>query len=65
MTELLNVEQLDQLRASCLGRVWAHRSEWNRDDLILELSKVLRNFVDEVRADHEDEMLVSPIPHNS
>jgi hypothetical protein len=65
MTELLTVEQLEQLRASCLGRIWAHRSDWNRDDLILELREVLRNFVDEVRADYEDEMLVSPIPHNS
>jgi ATPase family AAA domain-containing protein 2 len=65
MTGLFTVEQLEQLRASCLGRVWAHRSDWNRDDLILDLSKMLRNFVDEVRADHEDEMLVSPIPHNS
>jgi hypothetical protein len=65
MTNLLNVEQLEQLRASCLGRVWAHRSEWDRDNLILELGKVLRDFVDEVRGDHEDEMMVSPILHNS
>lgn len=61
MTSPLNIEQLEQLRASCLGRVWAHRSAWDRDHLILELGKVLRSFVDEVRADCEDEMLVSPI----
>jgi hypothetical protein len=65
LTDLFTVEQLEQLRASCLGRVWAHRSDWDRDDLILELSKQLREFVDEVRVDHEDGMLVSPIPHNS
>ncbi|KAH9963265.1 hypothetical protein BC827DRAFT_1194483 [Russula dissimulans] len=62
MTDLFTVEQLEQLRASCLGRVWAHRSDWDRDNLILELGKVLRDFVDEVQADHGDEMLVA---HNS
>jgi len=60
MTDLFTVEQLEQLRASCLGRVWVHRSDWDRDNLIVELGKVLRDFVDEVRADHEDEMLVTP-----
>lgn len=65
LTGLFTIEQLEQLRASCLGRVWAHRSDWNRDDLIVELSKLLREFVDEIRVDHEDGMLVSPIPHNS
>ncbi|KAI9512741.1 AAA-domain-containing protein [Russula earlei] len=64
-TDLLSVEQLEQLRASCLGLVWARRSDWHRDDLILALGKVLRDFVDEVQADHEDEMLVSPVAHNS
>lgn len=65
MTDLFDIEQLEQLRASCLGRIWAHRSDWDRDDLILELSNVLRELVEEVRADHEDEMVVSPIAHNS
>jgi hypothetical protein len=60
MTDLLSVEQLEQLRASCLGCIWAHRSEWVRDNLILELGKVLRDFVDEVRADHEDEAMATP-----
>lgn len=60
MTSRLSIEQLEQLRASCLGRIWAHRSEWDRDNLILELGKVLREFVDEIHADCEDEMLVSP-----
>ena len=59
-TDLLNVEQLEQLRASCLGCIWAHRSDWDRDNLILELGKILRDFVEEVRADHEDEAMVSP-----
>ena len=59
MTCRLTIEQLEQLRASCLGRIWAHRSAWDRDNLILELGKVVREFVDEVRADCEDEMMVS------
>jgi hypothetical protein len=59
-TDLLNVEQLEQLRASCLGCIWAHRSDWDRDNLIFELGKILRDFVEEVRADHEDEAMVSP-----
>ena len=59
-TDLLNVEQLEQLRASCLGCIWARRSDWDRDNLILELGKILREFVEEIRADHEDEAMVSP-----
>jgi len=57
-TDLLNIEQLEQLRASCLGCVWAHRSDWDRDILIIELGEILRDFVEEVRADHEDEATV-------
>ena len=59
-TDLLTVEELEQLRASCLGCIWAHRSDWDRDALILELGKTLREFVEEVRADHEDEAMISP-----
>jgi ATPase family AAA domain-containing protein 2 len=65
MTDLLSVEQLEQLRASCLGRVWAHRSDWDRNNLIDELGKLLRDFVDEVRADFEGDMPVSPATYNS
>ena len=59
-TDLLNVEQLEQLRASCLACIWAHRSDWDRDNLIIELGKIIRDFVEEVRADDEDEEIVSP-----
>ena len=59
-TDLLSVEQLEQLRASCLRCIWAHRSDWDRDNLILELGKVLSDFVAEVRADHEDEEMATP-----
>ncbi|KAI0313571.1 hypothetical protein OF83DRAFT_522786 [Amylostereum chailletii] len=57
-TSMLNVEQLEQLRASCLGCVWRHRTEWDRDALIRELDEVVMEFVDEVRAD-EDAMVSS------
>ncbi len=60
MTDLLDVEQLEQLRASCLGCIWAHRSDWDRDNLILELGKIMHDFVEEVRADYEDEAIVTP-----
>jgi hypothetical protein len=59
-TDLFSVEQLEQLRASCLGCIWAHRSDWDRNNLILELGKVLSDFVDEVRVDHEDEAMATP-----
>jgi hypothetical protein len=62
-TDLLTVEQLEQLRASCLGCIWAHRSDWDRDTLIHELGQVLYHFVEEVRADHEDEEMVAPLPN--
>ncbi|KAL0957631.1 hypothetical protein HGRIS_001413 [Hohenbuehelia grisea] len=36
-TDGLNVEHLEQLRATCLGSVWRHRTEWERDELVKEL----------------------------
>ncbi|KAF8972102.1 hypothetical protein BDZ97DRAFT_1752715 [Flammula alnicola] len=47
-TIALTVEQLEQLRATCLGSVWRHRKEWNRDALIVELIKDVKEFVEEV-----------------
>jgi hypothetical protein len=52
-TDNLNVEQLEQLRATCLSCVWRHRAEWNRDRLIQELSGIVEDFVDEVTHDVE------------
>jgi len=48
-TSALNVEQLEQLRATCLGTMWRHRSEWVRDSLIRELQDLVNDFVQEVR----------------
>ncbi|KZT23205.1 AAA-domain-containing protein [Neolentinus lepideus HHB14362 ss-1] len=47
-TGLLNIEQLEQLRASCLGCVWHHRFDWDRDALIKELKGVVEDFIDQV-----------------
>lgn len=47
-TESLTVEQLEQLRATCLGTVWRHRREWERDELVRELIKDVNEFIEEV-----------------
>ena len=47
-TAPLTVEQLEQLRATCLGSAWRHRKEWNRYELLRELLGVVREFVEEV-----------------
>jgi hypothetical protein len=48
------VEQLEQLRATCLGCVWRRRKEWDRDALVGELKEVVKEFVDEVVDDMSD-----------
>ena len=53
-TASLTVEQLEQLRATCLGCVWRHRSQWDRTELISELMDNLRVFVEEVYTDDMD-----------
>ncbi|KAH9887689.1 AAA-domain-containing protein [Cubamyces lactineus] len=53
-TSSLNVEQLEQLRATCLGLVWKHRHEWNRTSLLRELKDTAREFVEEVTMDEMD-----------
>ena len=45
-SESLNVEQLEQLRATCLGDVWRHRKEWDRDALVRGLLKQVAEFLD-------------------
>lgn len=54
-TGALSVEQLEQLRAMCLGTVWRRRTEWNRTEMVSELRAVLREFVEEVKMDMEDD----------
>ncbi|THH29570.1 hypothetical protein EUX98_g4627 [Antrodiella citrinella] len=47
----LNVEQLEQLRATCLSAVWRHRTEWDRSTLLHELQTTVDHFVEDVRAE--------------
>ncbi|KAK7691101.1 hypothetical protein QCA50_006204 [Cerrena zonata] len=47
-TDRFNVEQLEQLRASCLNRIWKHRSKWDRTPLVKELREVVEEFVQDV-----------------
>ncbi|KAF8882024.1 hypothetical protein CPB84DRAFT_1686882 [Gymnopilus junonius] len=51
----LTVEELEQLRATCLGTVWRHRKEWDRDALVEQLIKDVKEFVAEVKADEEND----------
>ncbi|KAJ3850123.1 AAA-domain-containing protein [Lentinula lateritia] len=46
----LTIEELEQLRATCLGCVWRHRTEWDRDALVRELQDVVSDFVAEISA---------------
>lgn len=47
-TASLNIEQLEQLRATCLGSVWRHRMDWERDEVVRELMEQVKEFVEEV-----------------
>ncbi|KAG6856076.1 hypothetical protein H0H87_007606 [Tephrocybe sp. NHM501043] len=47
-TGALTIEELEQLRATCLGCVWRHRTDWDRGALVNELLNVAREFVTEV-----------------
>jgi hypothetical protein len=54
-TANLTVEQLEQLRATCLGAVWRYRKEWDRDELVRELMKCVGEFVSEIEEFDSDE----------
>ncbi|KAG9100345.1 hypothetical protein FRC06_004238 [Ceratobasidium sp. 370] len=48
-TDILNVEQLEQLRAICLNTVWRHRGDWTRDVMLGELMAVVTDLVQQVQ----------------
>lgn len=50
-TAELNIEELEQLRATCLATVWRHRTEWDRTALVDELLSIAKEFVQEVLAE--------------
>ena len=47
----LNIEELEQLRATCLAAVWRHRTEWDRTALVGELLSLAKEFMQEVLAE--------------
>ncbi|KAJ7165878.1 AAA-domain-containing protein [Mycena filopes] len=53
-TSSLTIEQLEQLRATCLATVWRHRTAWDRNPAVRELQDLLQEFVDQVGADDSD-----------
>ena len=53
-TGLLNIEQLEQLRATCLAVIWKRRADWDRTDLIKELAETVETYVEEVALDDMD-----------
>ncbi len=53
-TSHLTVEQLEQLRATCLGCIWRHRQEWNRDALVREMMDVIAEFSEEASSYERD-----------
>ena len=54
-TAELDIEELEQLRATCLAAVWRHRTAWDRTALVSELISMAKEFVREVLAE-DDEM---------
>ncbi|KAJ7667104.1 hypothetical protein B0H17DRAFT_1089305 [Mycena rosella] len=54
LTSSLTIEQLEQLRATCLATVWRHRTEWDRNPAVRELHGLVTEFVDQVGADESD-----------
>jgi len=53
-TGALNVEQLEQLRAMSLDKVWRARMEWDRDDLVKDMQGLLDTFLAEVAGEEEE-----------
>lgn len=53
-TSTFNVEQLEQLRATCLGTIWKHRSSWNREEMIKEMIQTADEFIAEIAMEDED-----------
>ena len=57
-TSSFNIEQLEQLRASCFDTIWKHRAEWDRTGCLVEVGRVVDGFVGEVadlNENHEEE----------
>ncbi|KDQ07766.1 hypothetical protein BOTBODRAFT_593884 [Botryobasidium botryosum FD-172 SS1] len=44
----LTIEQLEQLRASCLNAIWRRRGDWDRGDLLRDLLQLVQEYVEGV-----------------
>lgn len=53
-TEALNVEELEQLRATALNCIWRHRQAWDRDSCLRELVGIVDEFVEEACLEEGD-----------
>ena len=53
-TAPLNVEELEQLRATALDLIWRGRREWDRTGMMLELSDLVKDFVRDATMMEED-----------
>ncbi len=43
-----NIEELEQLRALLMQRIWKRRADWDRTELIEEMTRAARNFLQQV-----------------
>lgn len=55
-TSSFNIEQLEQLRASCFDIIWKRRAEWDRCGLVKELKKLTDEIVEAVEEEEKDRM---------
>lgn len=53
-TSSFNIEQLEQLRASCFDTIWKYRADWDRTSCLAELGRVVDGFVGEVEELKDD-----------
>lgn len=47
-TEALSIDELEQLRAACYDIIWRGRKEWDRTEMLTELTELAHEFVLEV-----------------
>jgi len=50
-TAEVNIEELEELRTTCLASVWRHRTKWDRTAPVGELLSIAKEFVQEVLAE--------------
>ncbi|KAJ7618497.1 AAA-domain-containing protein [Roridomyces roridus] len=61
LTISLTVEQLEQLRATCLATVWRHRTSWERNPALRELQELVQEFVDQVGVEGSEDVDIAAL----